>query len=71
MKEINNQSEIIELSNRTQNIFKSKKKIQKLKELEKEIEKLSLNLKDEDNTQENYQTLNKIKEKNFLKNNTQ
>ena len=49
-KEINNQPEIIEPSNKTQNIFNIKDENQKLKELENKIEKLSLNLKDEDNS---------------------
>ena len=49
-KEINNQPEIIEPLNRTQNIFNIKDENQKLKEIENKIEKLSLNLKDEDNS---------------------
>ena len=64
-KEINNQPEIIEPSNKTQNIFNIKDENQKIKELENKIEQLTLNLKEEENSPGKLSNIEENQRKNF------
>ena len=64
-KETNNQQEQIGISDRTQNIFNTKDENQKLKELQNQIEQLTLNSKDEHDSPRKLSKKEENQRKNF------